>query len=195
MITFVLFSYFAIQVFVIQASANREGSLNGVYSDNDSTINLLDLPEVEVDEIMAAETRKIEEEKRLEEERKRQAIRQQHIDRIYNFLRRQGSRIATKHYAAIIYDRSTQVGADYRGILAVMGVESGFCNASFSYNCFGFLNGRRYSSFDQALNDLIPKVAQFTKAYGTNFAGFCKAYGIQNVEAGTANLSSYFYSV
>jgi hypothetical protein len=104
--------------------------------------------------------------------------RQKRIDSLLKLLKSVGSPVATEHYAAYIIDLSVSVNADYRVIVAIMGTESGYCKHPLGYNCFGYLNGVKYASFDDAFSRLIPKIGkQYVIKYGWNFEGFTKAYG------------------
>jgi hypothetical protein len=105
-------------------------------------------------------------------------------DKLVNYLRRQGSPVANYDHAYQIIKLSEANGADYRVIVAIMGMESGFCRANYKkYNCFGFLNGVQYAGFTEAFNHIIPQVARmYAKPFGTNFAALAKAYGVHNVE-------------
>jgi hypothetical protein len=113
------------------------------------------------------------------------------------FLRKQGSPVATYDYANQIIEVSEKNGADYKILVALMGVESGFCNANYkTYNCFGFLNGVQYSSYSNAFNSLIPQIAnRYVKQYGTNFEGLAAAYGIQNVAYHAPRLRAYYNAI
>lgn len=144
---------------------------------------------------VASERKNIEIEKQKEEERKQQE-REDKIQRTINFLARNGSPVANRDIAELIVDLSAQNGADFRVILAIMGVESGFCNASFSYNCFGYLNGAKYSSFYNAFIDLVPKVsAQYAVPYGWNFTSLAKAYGMHNYTYHATNMQAWASSI
>lgn len=139
----------------------------------------------------AAETLEVEIQKQIEEEL-RQQQREADIQRVLAFLTRKGSVVANYEIAALIVDGAQANGADYRVILAIMGVESGFCNASFWNNCFGYLNGVHYSSYYSAFQDLVPKVArQYAAPYGWNFAGLAQAYGMNNWQYHSANMQKW----
>jgi len=120
----------------------------------------------------------------LEEQEKKAQERQDDINGLVRFLRAQGSPVATSDYASQIYDLSTSNGADYRIVVAIMGVETGFCqkpfiiNGNSSYNCFGYINHVKYASFKSAFADLIPKISrQYVAKYGWNFSSLAQAYG------------------
>lgn len=104
------------------------------------------------------------------------------IYKLLNFLKSQGSPIATFEFADMIITLSEAQGADYRVVVAIMGIESGFCTAPYmKYNCFGYLNGKQYDSFNHAMSRLVPAVAaQYARVYGTNFEGLAQAYGMIN---------------
>lgn len=137
---------------------------------------------------MATQVKQEDDERKAEEERKR-IERENTINNLVNYLARNGSPIATYEYAAMIVDLSAANGADYRVVVAIMGVESGFCRASFWHNCFGYLNGVRYSSYYDAFSDLVPKVSrQYAARYGWNFEALAKAYGQHEWERTSANM-------
>jgi hypothetical protein len=113
------------------------------------------------------------------------------------YLRAQGSPVATYDYARQIITTSRSYGADYKILVAIMGVESGFCNANYKvYNCFGYLNGVQYGSYSQAFAALIPKISvQYANVYQTNFRAFAEAYGIHNVDHHTKRLQNFYYGI
>ncbi|MBD3280843.1 hypothetical protein GF389_04965 [Candidatus Dojkabacteria bacterium] len=153
-------------------------------------------PTFTVQSIVVAEEKKEAEQARLEAIRKAQEERAKHTDRINAFLNKQNSPVANTKITDILYDQYKSKGTDYKILLAIMGVESGFCNASFHYNCFGYLNGAKYSSYENAFNDLVPKISsQYADKYGTDFVSLAKAYGIVNWKAGAANLEGYYNSI
>lgn len=137
--------------------------------------------------------------KPIQEEQERKAQeRQNHIDGLVKFLKGQGSPIASADYAAQIIDLATANGADYRVVVAIMGVESGFCRAPIgtTHNCFGYLNHVKYGSFTAALNDLVPKVSrQYAARFGWNFTSLAKAYGQIEWEKTSADMYHYASSL
>jgi len=156
----------------------------------------LSLPLVDANSIQEANIRKVEEEKRLEAIRIQLEARQSGINRIKTYLTKQKSPVANTEISELIYDLSKANGADYRIIIAIMGVESGFCNASFNHNCFGYLNGAKYPDYNAAFRDLVPKVSrQYAAKYGTDFVSLAKAYGIVNWQAGAEKLERYFNQI
>lgn len=151
-------------------------SFNGL--DLEYNKNVL-VPAVNEDEIKV-----VNEQKTLLLEKERVAqIRQDKINGLVKFLKKWGSPVATNEYAAQIIDLSEKNHADYKIIVAIMGVESGFCRVPVkkngtTYNCFGYLNGVKYQSFTAAFNDLVPKISkQYANKYGWNFEALAKAYG------------------
>lgn len=116
------------------------------------------------------------------------------INKLVTFLKRQGSPIATPKYAEMIIDLSTAQGADYKVVVAIMGIESGFCIAPYmKYNCFGYLNGIQYDSFEHALSRLVPAVAKYyAKVYGTNFTALAQAYGMINYTYHAPRMSRFY---
>jgi hypothetical protein len=162
-----------------------------------SPANITTLPEVKGESIKIAEVKKDADEKRKLEVAKQMAIRDGHIKRINKFLIKKHSPVANTNIAEILYDLSVKYNGDYRTILAISGVESGFCAASFSYNCFGFLNGVKYTSYEQAFKDIVPKIIKnYLHRYGaTNFVSIAKSYGMINWEKGSANLKMYYNQI
>ena len=155
----------------------------------------LSRPTFTVQSITIAEERKIEEIERLEAIKKAAAEKAEHVNRINAFLTKQHSPVANTAIAGMLYDYYKSTGTDYKILLAISGVESGFCNASFNYNCFGYLNGAKYSSYENAFTDLIPKVgSQYAAKYGTNFEALAKAYGMLN-ENCPEYLRGYYNSI
>ena len=158
-----------------------------------STYNI---PKASDEQIASAVQRKIEEERRIAEIERKKRERQDKINRTVNFLRRQGSPVANTQIASLIVDLSAANGADFRVVIAIMGIESGFCSASFNYNCFGYLNGSRYSSYTAAFQDLVPKVSrQYAARFGWNFEALAQSYGMQNWTYHAANMRKYASSI
>jgi len=109
---------------------------------------------------------------------------------LLKFLQRYGSPIAEKKYVDIIIDTSDKYNADYRLNVGIMTAESAICKKPLKkYNCFGYMNGRQYSNFDEALTDITAKVSkQYTSRYGWNITGMGKAYGAHNVKVWEKNV-------
>lgn len=118
----------------------------------------------------------------------------QKVAKLESFFKRYKAPIANSTYAEQIIRLSEKSGADYKVVVAIMGVESGFCIAPYKkYNCFGYLNGVQYTSFSHAFEDLVPKVSrQYAKPYGTNFSAMLKAYGVHNVDAGVRKMNDFY---
>lgn len=135
--------------------------------------------------------------KELEGKIAKEKLHFQQVERLVTYLKRQGSPIAKREFADQIIRVSNANGADYRIIVAISGVESGFCAANYKkYNCFGYLNGVQYGSYEQAFNSLIPRIArEYVKKYGTNFKAFAVAYGIHDVEGKSALLNKYYQAL
>jgi len=70
----------------------------------------------------------------LAEQEKVERERDAKIERLLNFLKKQKSPVATREYAAQIIDLSDANNADFRIIVAIMGVESGFCRVPVKKN-------------------------------------------------------------
>ncbi len=138
---------------------------------------------------------KLEEEERIAQERDTKILA------LVAFLKKQGSPIANYNNAAQIIDLATKEGADYRIIVGIMGVESGFCRAPYqingnSHNCFGYLNGVKYPSYTAALNALVPKISrQYVLKYGWNLEAFSKAYGEINWQKASSEIRYYASSL
>ncbi len=124
-------------------------------------------------------------------------VKQAKINRLVAFLANQGSPVASNYYADLIISLSEDSGADYRIIVSIMGVESGFCSANYKkYNCFGYLNGVQYANFEQAFRRLVPAVAkQYAIPYGTNFEAMLKAYGVHEVDYHCSRMRYYYNSL
>ncbi len=135
--------------------------------------------------------------KELEKKTSRAKEREKSITRLVNYLRSQGSPVANRKLAEQIISTSERSGGDYKMIVAIAGVESGFCRANYKkYNCFGYLNNVQYSSFEMAFAALIPKISrEYVRVYGTNFKAFAKAYGIRSVDAKSELLAKYYNSL
>lgn len=195
LILFFVLTYITIDVL----AANKEEKDIGYYkqsyySQKNNVISSLN--KFEFDQIEIAETRKLKEEQRLLEIQAKLAVKQGHIDRINAFLVRKNSPVANTNIPSIIYEYSVQYGSDYKVLLAIMGVESGFCAQAFYYNCFGYINGVHYSSYETAFRDIVPKVfAQYVNRYGTNFTALAKSYGMINWEKGASNLAMYYSQI
>lgn len=124
-------------------------------------------------------------------------LKQAKINRLVSFLRKQGSPVASNYYADLIISLSEGSGADYRIIVSIMGVESGFCSANYKkYNCFGYLNGVQYANFEQAFRSLIPAIAkQYAIPYGTNFEAMLSAYGVHEIDYHSGRMRYYYNSL
>jgi hypothetical protein len=116
------------------------------------------------------------------------------ITRLVSYLKRQGSPVATYGYAKQIIDTAEANGADYRIVVAIMGVESGFCRVNvLKYNCFGYLNKVQYSGYSEAFSKLVPRISrEYAKPYGTNFKALAKAYGMINFEYHSGRLATFY---
>jgi hypothetical protein len=178
-----------------QVDSNSEGSsnVNGLDLNFDQSI-FLTKPSYE--EILLLNKQKIV----LDEQARLTKIREDKISRMLRLFSINKSPLATRAYAEQILNLSEQNDADHRIIIAIMGVESGFCkvpmrkNGVSTYNCFGYLNGVTYSSFKDAFNNLIPKISkQYANKYGWDFESLAKAYGQIGWEETSANMR-YFAS-
>lgn len=111
------------------------------------------------------------------------------VNKTIAHLQRVKSPVANEEIATIIVDLAEQNGADYRVLLAIMAIESGSCRQSFAHNCFGYLNGVRYPSYEVAFRDLVPKISrQYAARYGWDFTSLAKAYGQHNWELHSKNM-------
>lgn len=111
------------------------------------------------------------------------------VNRTLAYLKRMNSPVANEQIATILVDLSDQNGADYRVLLAIMTIESGACRQSFAHNCFGYLNGVKYPSYEVAFRDLVPKISrQYAVRYGWDFVSLSKAYGQHNWELHSKNM-------
>lgn len=99
------------------------------------------------------------------------------VDYLHSYLSRKNSSVFSRDIVRIIIQIAEEYGADYRIIVAIMGKESGYCNANYKiYNCFGYLNGAQYSSFEEAFRTLTPKIAKIVGRNGWNIAGIASEY-------------------
>ncbi|MFW5702339.1 MAG: hypothetical protein ACOCXP_00015 [Candidatus Dojkabacteria bacterium] len=130
----------------------------------------------------------------LEQEVTKAREKKEKRDKLVSYLRNQGSPVATDYYASLIIEISEASNTDYKAIVAIMGVESGFCAVPYKrHNCFGYLNGVQYSGFEAAFRDIIPKIARdYTNVYGTNFTALAKAYGIVNYPYHSERMERYY---
>lgn len=120
----------------------------------------------------------------LDEQARLKAIKEAKLSKMLSLLSKNKSPVASRTYAEQILTLSEQNDADHRIIVAIMGVESGFCKNAFfkngenTHNCFGYLNGVTYPDFKTAFDNLIPKIAkQYANKYGWDFESLAKAYG------------------
>lgn len=95
------------------------------------------------------------------------------------------SPIANHRYARIVINESEKHNADYRINVGLMVAESGLCKVPLkSFNCYGYLNGVYYESFDDALSILTSKISQqYTEPFGWNLDTFLRIYGVHNPDA------------
>jgi len=175
--TFVLLPFFVMDNKKVTSNSEGSSNVNGLDLSFDQSI-FLSKPSYE--EILFLNKQKIV----LDEQARLTKIREDKLSRILSLLSRNKSPVATREYSEQILNLSEQNDADYRIIVAIMGVESGFCKVPVrksgvnTYNCFGYLNGVTYSSFKDAFNNLIPKIArQYANKYGWDFEALAKAYG------------------
>ncbi|MBN1331856.1 glucosaminidase domain-containing protein [Candidatus Dojkabacteria bacterium] len=180
-----------------EAETSNSSKIFGISTtDSFSEFKELNAPTFTTQSIAIAEQRKQAEIARVAAIKKAQEEKMKHVNKINSFLTKKRSPVANTKIADMLYDNYKSTGTDYRILLAIMGVESGFCNASFSYNCFGYLNGARYPNYEAAFKDLIPKISnQYVKPYGTDFEALAKAYGMVNWQAGAANMRGYYDSI
>ncbi len=187
-VSFVLLIFTSIHIFA--AGENLDAQ---VYTEKGS---LIQLPVFDSEAIQNANVRKEKERQELAEKQRQRESREGHIAGINTYLSTKKSPIANTDVAGILYDSAMEADTDYRILLALIGVESGFCAQDYYFNCFGYLNGAKYSSFEQAFKDITPKVAkEYAARYGTNFAALAQAYGIVNWQKGAHNLNLYYSQI
>ena len=193
--TFVVFLALTVYTFTFHlGSTFAQTTPNYVINQDDSFSSLIPAPNQA--SVAGANTKKQDEEKRRAEEEKRKREREEKIQRLINFLRKQKSPVANYETASLVVNLSEANGADYRVVAAIMGVESGFCKQSFWHNCFGYLNGVRYSSYHNSFSDIVPKVSrQYAARYGWNFEGLAKAYGQHEWERTSRNMRYFASSI
>lgn len=190
-ITFVsLLSYTVVFHLNNTSAAPTEISAYFALANKNNRSILIEEPNAEV--ITVVNERQVYYETIKKEQERKAKEREDKIQRVIAFLKKQRSPVANYEIASKIIDYSAANNADFRVVLAIMGVESGFCRQSFWYNCFGYLNGVKYSSYSQAFNDLVPKVSrQYAARFGWNFEALAKAYGQKNWQKTSANMK-YF---
>lgn len=99
------------------------------------------------------------------------------INNLHSYLIKQNPSVFTREITTIIVTESDRMGADYRVVSAIMGKESGFCRANYkTYNCFGYLNGVQYGSYEEAFKNLVPKVAAKVAPHNWNTRGVAAEY-------------------
>lgn len=172
-----LLSFLVIDNKNIDSKSEGSSNVNGLDLNFDHSIFLV---KPSYDEILSLNKQKI----LLDEQARLLKIREDKLSRILSLLSRNKSPVATREYAVQILNLAEQNDSDHRVIIAIMGVESGFCKApvrksgASTYNCFGYLNGVTYPSFTVAFDNLIPKIArQYANKYGWDFVSLAKAYG------------------
>lgn len=172
----------------VESKSEGSSNVNGLDLYFDSSIFLI---KPSYDEILSLNKQKI----LLDEQERLLKIREDKLSKILSLLSRNRSPVATREYAIQILDLAEQNDSDHRVIIAIMGVESGFCkapirkNGTSTYNCFGYLNGVTYPSFTVAFNNLIPKIAkQYANRYGWDFVRLAKAYGQIGWEKTSSNM-------
>lgn len=108
---------------------------------------------------------------------KKRYSQEEQVDHLFSYLNRQNPRVFSKEIVRIIVSESNRFGADYRLVAAIMGKESGFCNANYKlYNCFGYLNGVQYGSYEEAFKVLTPRIASIVARHGWNTMGIANEY-------------------
>ena len=172
-----ILTFFIIEDKNIESKSEGSSNVNGLDLYFDPSI-FLAKPSYE--EILSLNKQKI----LLDEQARLLKIREDKLFKILSLLSRNKSPVAAREYAEQILNLAEQNDSDHRVIIAIMGVESGFCKAPVrkngvsTYNCFGYLNGVTYPSFTVAFNNLIPKIAkQYANRYGWDFESLAKAYG------------------
>jgi len=188
-----LITFLALIVIVVFMGIDKTSkNYNSAYITTYSLKNNILIPPVKVETIEEANIRQtVEVQKKIEEE-KRLKEREDKINRTIAFLKKEHSPVANYEIASIIVDEAAANNADFRVIIAIMGVESGFCKASFYHNCFGYLNGAKYSSYTTAFQDLVPKISrQYAAKYGWDFVSLAKAYGQHNYTYHAANMRAW----
>lgn len=137
--------------------------------------------------------------KKIQLQKQKAAEREGKIQKLAKYLKAQGSPLGNPKFAKLIIELSEQSGVDYKIIMAIAGEESGFCIAPYyingknSHNCFGYLNGKSYASYEEAFSRLVPQIAkQYVKKYGTNFLALAKAYGVVNFEYGAQKMQKFY---
>ena len=171
----VIFSFFTLSVFLltsfiaqlVQAEDSFELDKEVTSGIINSQWNYQFYPTTEISEHVLEDIAKAE---------KRKNVNYQ-VGKLQEYLLTKNSIFSDKILSQILVEESKKHNADYRIIVAVMGKESGYCAANYKlYNCFGYLNGVQYSSYEDAFRSIVPRVAQMSAPYGWNIRGFANAY-------------------
>ncbi len=185
--TIVVFALVA-SLFVNYAKATQKSEIL-IHYDFNSPVSDLYIPEPDREVYTVAEEALAEYNQEQAAIEARRKMLEEKINRTLAYLQRVKSPVANEEIATIIVDLSEQNGADYRVLLAIMTIESGSCRQSFAHNCFGYLNGVKYPSYEVAFQDLVPKVSrQYAARYGWDFTSLSKAYGQHNWELHSQNM-------
>jgi len=185
--TIVIFSVIA-STFVNYNKANAKSEILIQYDFNSPVSDLyIPVPDREVYTVAEEALAQYNQEQAAVEARRK--MLEDKINKTLTHLQRVKSPVANEEIATIIVDLAEQNGADYRVLLAIMVIESGSCRQSFAHNCFGYLNGVKYPSYEVAFRDLVPKISrQYAAKYGWDFVSLSKAYGQHNWELHSQNM-------
>lgn len=161
-----------------------------------SPVNSLYIPEPDRETYMVAEENLASYNQEIAEIEEQRKIKDEKISKTLAYLEKVKSPVANNNIASIIVELAEENNADYRVLLAIMTIESGACKQSFSHNCFGYLNGVKYPSYEIAFKDLVPKISrQYASRYGWDFVSLSKAYGQHNWELHSKSMLSVANSI
>lgn len=126
------------------------------YTDTNKYINNLDKFLVEKEKI------------RLAQEQKK--IFDLKVNKLESFIKKMGDDNYAKS-ARTILNTAIRCKVDYKLLVAISGVESGFGNINVGkYNPYGYITGIPYTSYDQAINDIYCKFYKYYVSKGLNTA-------------------------
>ncbi|MEI7604260.1 MAG: hypothetical protein WCJ19_04535 [bacterium] len=104
---------------------------------------------------------------RIAAEQAKIARLQNQANEIDGFLTSKNSPLAG--YGMKIAELAESYGVPARLMVAISGVESGFCRVNFrDFNCWGWFTSQRFSSYDESLDQYFDYLANFYYARGYN---------------------------
>lgn len=152
----------------------------------------------EEEEITTAKNKYEEKVKRIEDEKKKQLQfelqeRQQKINAISNYLKKQGSPMAP--YSHLILDSCEKYSAHYcKYFLSIAGVETGFGRVDYgSYNAWGW-GGIRYGNWEISIPSVSDQIAKkyYLRGYNTFESLAYSSFGPQDPEKWIKHLYHFY---